>query len=148
MLDIPGFVDDVVVMLLSLETGTAVTFFFTRNTDLFFAVAVLSARRKFGGGRERRVLTFPSGWLLLGEFDLNLFGGCGCSRLSLGIGVPICRWEDAERDGDAGLKVQVGDFCWRRRTFSYNLPKLERKTRRILWLLFLETKVGERGKRR
>lgn len=95
--------------LLLLETGTAVTFFFTCDMDLFFAVALLSARRKFSGGRDRRVLTFPSGWLLLGEFGLCCDSSC---RLSLGLGIrfPICRWEDAEGDGDASLKVQDGDF--------------------------------------
>jgi hypothetical protein len=44
------------------DAGTAVTFFFTGYTDLFFAEAMLfSTRRKFGVDSERRVLTFPSG---------------------------------------------------------------------------------------
>ena len=105
--------------MLFLETGTAVTIFFTRETDLFFAVAVLAARRDLSS--ERRVLTFPSGRLLGGKIDFELLvvldlGG-------LGVFVPVCRGEDAEGDGDAGLKVQGGDFCWRERIFSYNLPR-------------------------
>lgn len=135
------FADSKLLLLEFLDTGTAVTFFFTRNTDLFFAVPFFAGRNLFGGDGDRRVLTFPSGLWLLG-FDLNLFVGFG-DGLCVGFAFPICRWEDAEGDGDASLKVQVCDFCWRERTFSYNLPKLERKTRRILWLLFLETKVGD-----
>lgn len=75
-------------MLLVLDTGTAVTFFFTRNPDLFFAKAMLSlllgARRKFSGSSDRRVLTFPSGFLLLG-LDLNLLVSLGDGRLCLGF---------------------------------------------------------------
>jgi hypothetical protein len=120
----------VLLVLLLLDTGTAVTFFFTRNSDLFFTVVLLFAARRndfSSGGRERRVLTFPSGLWLWG-FDLNLFLNLGSGGLSLGLGllVPICRWEDAEGDGDAGLKVQIDDFCRRERTFSYNLPKLSK----------------------
>lgn len=91
-----------------LDTGTAVTFFFTRVTDLFFAVAVLCARRKFSGGSVRRVLTFPSGLLLMGEFDLKLFVSFG---LGLRFAVLVGRWEDAEGNRDTGLKVQIDDFC-------------------------------------
>jgi len=62
-------------------------------------------------------LTFPSGFV--GEFNVKL-----CVSLSGGLrfAVPIGRWEDAEGDRDAGFKVQVDDFCWRERIFSYNLP--------------------------
>lgn len=50
------------VLVLFADAGTAVTFFFTRYTDLFFAEAMLfGTRRKFGVDSERRVLTFPSG---------------------------------------------------------------------------------------
>jgi hypothetical protein len=50
------------VVVLFADAGTAVTFFFTRYTDLFFAEALLfSTMRKFGVDSERRVLTFPSG---------------------------------------------------------------------------------------
>ena len=106
-------------VLLVLETGTAVTFFFTRDTDLFFAVAVLSTRGKFSGGGERRVLTFPSGWLLVGEVDLELLVGLdACLR----GGLPVGGGEDAEGDGDSGFKVQVDDLYRRERIFSYNLP--------------------------
>lgn len=105
-------------VLLVLKAGTAVTLFFTCKTDLFFAVAVLSTRGEINVGGVRRVLTFPSGRLLAGELDINLFVGLGgCLRLA----VPICRWEDAERHGDPGFKVQIADFCWRERIFSYNL---------------------------
>ncbi|EXK34002.1 hypothetical protein FOXG_18464 [Fusarium oxysporum f. sp. lycopersici 4287] len=113
--DIPSrvFTDSKVLFFVFefLDTGTAVTFFFTRNTDLFFAKALLSARRNlFGGDRDRRVLTFPSGLGLLG-FDLNLFVGfCFGNGLGMGFGFPICRWEDAKGNGDASLKVQICDF--------------------------------------
>jgi hypothetical protein len=59
-----GFVDVGLVLML-LDTGTAVTFFFTRYADLFFD-AVFAATRKFSGSRERRVLTLPSGFRFLG----------------------------------------------------------------------------------
>lgn len=125
------FLSDVflVVIFLALVTGTVVTFFFTRDVYLFFAVLVLlfTRRNNFSCRSVRRVLTFPSGCRRLG-LDLNLFvhlgGGCG---LSLGFVVPICRWEDAEGDGDSSLKVQVGDFYGRERIFSYNLPREARK---------------------
>lgn len=111
--------------LLLLETGTAVTLF--AETDLFFAeavlavLAVLSTRGEIDVGRVRRVLILPSGWLLLlRELDVNLFVSLNGG---LRLAVPISRGEDAERDGDAGFKVQIGDFCWRERIgFSYNPP--------------------------
>lgn len=83
--DIPAFLLDV---LLVLETGTAVTLFFTRETDLFFTEVVLSTRREIDVGGVRRVLTFPSGWLLVGEFDVNLF--VGLLDGGLRFAVPIC----------------------------------------------------------
>lgn len=118
-----------------LDTGTVVMFFFTRDTDLFFGQALLAARRNlFGGDRDRRVLTFPSGFGL--GLDLNLFVGFGFGNgLSMGLGFPICRWEDAEGNGDASLKVQICDFCWRERSFSFNLPKIEGLTRSSLALV-------------
>lgn len=125
------FLTDVVLFL---ETGTAVTFFFTRNTDLFFGVAVLATRRDLGGER-RRVLTFPSGFL--GEVDLELLGSLDLC-LGLGFAVLVGRGEDAEGDGDAGLKVQVDDFSWHERIFSYNPSRIyntKGRTRKILWLL-------------
>jgi hypothetical protein len=90
-------------------TGTAVTFLFTCNTDLFFAVAVLSARREVNRGR--RVMTFPSG-LLGWEFNLKLFVSLG-GGLNVRLFVLVRRGEDAKGDGDAGLKVQIGDLSAR-----------------------------------
>lgn len=55
--------------MLTMDTGTVVTFLFTCDTDLFLAEAFLSAMGEGGSGRERRVSPFPSG-VLLGEFDL------------------------------------------------------------------------------
>lgn len=145
------FTDSKVFFVLEfLDTGTVVMFFFTRNTDLFFAKVFLWARRRslFGGDRDRRVLTFPSGFGLLG-LDLNLFVGFGLGNgLCMGLGFPICRWEDAERDGDACLKVQICDFCWRERSFSYNLPKFERKTRSSLALVPTKQKSKRMEKNR
>lgn len=106
---------------LLLETGTAVTFFFTRESNLFFAVTVLAARRKLSGGGVRRVLTFPSGCLVAGKLDLELLVSLGLDLLF--GGVPVGGGENAEGDGDTGFKVQVDDFCRRERIgFSYNLP--------------------------
>jgi hypothetical protein len=131
-----------------LDTGTVVMFFFTRNTDLFFAQALLAARRNlFGGDRDRRVLTFPSGFGL--GLDLNLFVGFGFGNgLSMGLGFPICRWEDAEGNGDASLKVQICDFCWRERSFSFNLPKFEGLTRSSLALVPTKQKSKRMEKNR
>jgi hypothetical protein len=55
------------VVLLT-DAGTAVSFLFTSDVDLFFTEAMLRARREFDLGLERRVLTFPSG--VLGDLDL------------------------------------------------------------------------------
>jgi hypothetical protein len=107
-----------VMLVLGLGTGTAVTFFLTRVMDLFFAVALLSARRKFSRNGVRRVLTFPSG-VVLGELDFELLLGFG---LGLRLAVLVGRRKDAEGDRDSGFKVQIDDFCWRERIFSYNLP--------------------------
>lgn len=52
-------------VLLRLETGTAAKIFFTGKTDFFLVVLV------------RRVLAFPSGWLLVGEIDINLLVSLG-----------------------------------------------------------------------
>lgn len=104
--------------LLLLGTGTAVMLF--SDADLFLAVALLLTRGEIDVGSVRRVLLLPSGWLLLvGKLEINLLVGlCGGLRFA----VPIRRREDAEGDRDAGFKVQIGDFCWRERIFSYNLP--------------------------
>lgn len=80
-------------------------FLFTTDVDLFL---VLLTRREVGG--ERRV-SFPSDALLtLRKVDFTLdvsLGGC------LGIVAPVRRWEDAEGDRDAGVKVQVDDLSGR-----------------------------------
>ena len=57
------FVDVMLVM----DTGTVVTFFFTRVTDLF-AVTMFALRGNVSVNRDRRVLTFPSGFF--GGLDL------------------------------------------------------------------------------
>jgi hypothetical protein len=135
-------------VVLFLETGTAVTFFFARDADLFFGVAMLATGRDLSGER-RRVLTFPSGRLLLGEVDFELLLSLDLG--SLGVAVPVGGGEDAEGNGDAGLKVQVDDFCWRERIFSYNLSRrtTRKDDKKFLWLLFRETKVeGEKEVRR
>lgn len=64
-------------------------FLFTSDADLFFAVALLSARRKVALSGVRRVLTFPSGVVLLGKFDLNLLvGGLGLGGV-VGFGLAV-----------------------------------------------------------
>lgn len=102
----------VLLVVLAVDTGTAVTFFFTCDTDLFFTVALLSSRGQLSRGGDRRVLTFPSGFLGFGgKFNLKLFvnfGSLGLSR-SLG-GFLVGAGEDAEGHGNAGFKVQVDDL--------------------------------------
>jgi hypothetical protein len=98
------------VVLVTMDTGTAVLFLFTCDADLFFP-----ARRKLSRDRGGRVLTYPSGFLR-GKLDLELLvglsGGLDLSGLFVGRG------EDAEGNGDAGFKVQVGDLGTARESFS------------------------------
>lgn len=100
-------------MLVTVDAGTVVTFFLNCEMDLFFLVAVLSSGGNVSADRDRRVLTFPSGFA--GRVSRGFDGG-------LRFAVPVGRWEDAEGDRDTSFKVQVDDFCWRERIFSYNLP--------------------------
>lgn len=96
-------------------------FLFTSDADLFFAVALLSARRKVALSGVRRVLTFPSGVVLLRKFDLKLLvGGLGLG--GVGLGLAVGRGEDAERDGDAGFKIQVGGLSGRESPLLLDLP--------------------------
>jgi len=60
--------DVLFAVVLLTDAGTAVSFLFTSDVDLFFTEASLRARREFDLGLERRVLTFPSG--VLGGLDL------------------------------------------------------------------------------
>lgn len=99
-----------VMLLLLLGTGTAVTLFLTCETDLFFV-----SRREVCGDRRRRVLTFPSGFF--GEFEFDLFVGLLCLGLDP-FWVFVGGGENAERNGDAGFKVQIGDLSRRRVLFS------------------------------
>lgn len=119
------------VVLFTVDTGTAVTILFTSDVDLFFAEALLLARRKVGlsgvvRSGVRRVLTFPSG--LVWEMDLYfLVSLCGiCARfLALVVVVAVRRGEDAERDGDSGFKIQ--DDCLAGRESPLLLPFKMRK---------------------
>lgn len=86
--------------------GTAVLFLLAGDADLLFEAVLLDdlggrGGRESGLGGERRVLTYPSSW---GNLDLDLLVGFG---LGSGLGLPVGRREDAERDRDAGFKVQV-----------------------------------------
>jgi hypothetical protein len=120
---------------LTLTARTAVTIFFTSNTNLFLRV-VLFSRREVGG--ERRVVTFPSGALLFWrEIDLTLSMGFSCCFNGV---APVRRREDAEGNRDSGVKVQVDDLSGRE-LFSNAFRLAERKTRRDLLLL------GEEGER-
>jgi len=119
---------------LTLTARTAVTIFFTSDSNLFLRIT-LFLRREVGG--ERRVVTFPSGALLFWrETDLSLY--MGLSSCFNGV-APVRRREDAKRDRDSGVKVQVDDLS-RREHFSNAFRHAERKTRRDLLLL------GEEGK--
>lgn len=116
-----------------LDTGTVVMLLFTSYTDLFFAVTLLSARRKVDRGLRRRVLTFPSGFLL-GELDLNLFVGLdsgGLSSLS-GLFVFVRRREDAEGNGYSGFKIQIADLYGAKRDLlAQPFAKLRKEDKKI-----------------
>jgi hypothetical protein len=93
----------VFLVALELETGTAVTFFFTCDADLFFE-SLFSTRRELGNGGDRRVLTFPSGFLWFGgKFDLKLFVGLSDLSLSLS-GFLVGTREDAIGARGRGLQ--------------------------------------------
>lgn len=100
----------VVLVFVTMDTGTAVLFLFTCDANLFFL-----ARRKLGGDRGRRVLTYPSGFLRRHvDFELLVSLSGGLDRSGLFVG----RGEDAEGNGDAGFKVQVGGLGGARESFS------------------------------
>jgi hypothetical protein len=136
------------------DAGTAVTFFFTGYTDLFFAEAMLSGeamfsgmsmRRKVGVDSERRELTFPSGFVLLREFDLKLFVSVLDSLLL--VGVLVGAWEDAEGNGNSGFKVQVDDLPERKICLLDDLPTRRKEDKKIPLASFLE-KLKEMEKKR
>lgn len=101
--NIPGLL--VVVSLLVEPVRTAVAFF---NTNLLLAVALglLGARREVAADRDRSVLSFRSGLGLLGLLGFELLVSLG----GLGLALLVGGGEDAEGDGDASLKVQIGDL--------------------------------------
>jgi hypothetical protein len=123
------------------DARTAVTFFHASCRDLFFAEAA-AARELGGGGERRRVLTFPSGgWFGEPDFDL-LVGG----RLGVGLGrsLAVGRREDAEGDGDASLKVQIGDLLRGKlqRTRTSSRSRWNKKTSMTSRLLPEKQKIG------
>lgn len=137
------------LVVLAVGTGTAVTFFFTRDMDLFFTVSLLTTRRELSRGGDRRVLTFPSGFFGFGgKFDLKLFVSLCDSGLSLG-GFLVGAGEDAEGHGNAGFKVQVDDLNGARILFptTFRTKRTKGRSRRFLLLFFLnylkEKKGGE-----
>jgi hypothetical protein len=139
IIDLPAF-----FVVLATDTGTAVTFLFTGDADLFFAVAVLLARREMDRGLRGGVLTFPSGFLL-GELDLDLLVGLSGRLYLSGLIVLIRRREDAEGNGYSGFKIQIADLMGAKSPLLDNLSHVnERKTRRFLLLFFLyaERKEG------
>jgi len=104
---------------LTLTARTAVTIFFTSDTNLFLRI-VLFPRRKVSG--QRRVVTFPSGALLfLREIDLSFY--MGLSSCFNGV-APVRRREDAEGNRDSGVKVQVDDLSSENTSrMPFDLPK-------------------------
>lgn len=116
-------------------------FLFTTDMNYFLSLeSLVWWRRKVGG--ERRVLTFPSDarWALR-KLDLTLDVSLGGG---LRIVAPVRRWENAERDRDASVKVQIDDLSGRE-LFSNAFRRAERKTRRGLLLLVKEGEGRERS---
>lgn len=72
--------------------------------------------------RERRVLTLPSGWLVLREGELNLLVNADLGLRACCFVVLVSGREDTKGHGNSGFKVQVDGLRWRERIFSYNLP--------------------------
>lgn len=67
----------------------------------------------------------------------------GVGRGCLGGGFPVGGWEDAERDGDAGFKVQIGDLSVREEAASPQ-PSVSRKEDKKIPLGFYERSRKER----
>lgn len=83
---------------------------FTSDMDLFLSeLAGTRMRREVGG--DRRVGTFPSDALLMsvGKIDLSLDVCLLDGLLFYGV-VSIRRRENAERDRNAGVKIQCADL--------------------------------------
>ena len=70
--------------------------------DLFLFLTT-SARQGGGEGRVASFVTFPSDAL---GVDLAFYSGTSSGRL-FGNVAPVRRWEDAERNRNSGVKVQV-----------------------------------------
>ena len=87
-------------------TWTAGTIFLV-DFDLFLvdASSIPPVRQRCREGRVSRFVTFPSDarrwWGKAGFSFYSNTGGLG------GIFVPVRRWEDAERDRDSGVKIQI-----------------------------------------
>jgi len=111
---------------------TEVMFLFTGDMDYLLSAleSLVWWRRKVG--RERRKLTVPSDarWALR-KLDLTLDVGL---RGGLLLVAPVRRWENAEGDRDAGVKIQIDDLSGQE-LFSNAFRRAERKTRRGLLLL-------------
>jgi len=87
-------------------TWTAGTTFLV-DFDLFLAdtSTISTVRQRRREGRVSRVVTFPSNARrCLGEVGFSFYSNT--SGLS-GVFVPVRRWEDAERDRDSGVKIQI-----------------------------------------
>jgi hypothetical protein len=84
-------------------------FLFTGDMNYLLSALKLLVWWRWEVGRERRVLTVPSDarWAL-GTLDLTLDVSLGGGFLL--IVAPVRRWENAERDRDAGVKVQIDDL--------------------------------------
>ena len=86
-------------------TWTAGTIFLV-DFDLFLVdtSSIPPVRQRCREGRVSRFVTFPSDARRWGEAGFSFYsntGGLG------GIFVPVRRWEDAERDRDSGVKIQI-----------------------------------------
>jgi hypothetical protein len=110
-----------------------VIIFFTGILHLLLGVSLLS----------RRVIPFFSETLLIAwQMDFSLYVSFGSGR---GGVVPVRRGEEADRNRNSGVKVQVDDSSMQlEKHFSNAFRRAERKTRRGL-LLLLEKERGKKA---
>lgn len=117
------------------SAARTVTILLTSYMD-FFRAKLLGSWRKVG--RDGIIVPSDARWEVDFTLDVCRFGDFG--SLDFGV-VLVGRREDAKRDGNSGVKVQIDDLDVQR-TLLECLSEIERKTRRGLLLLWGEEERG------